>query len=335
MVERAQRSVRTVIPPAMDDAPPFFIVGSPRSGTTLLRFMLSSHARLFVTDETGFLPFLRTDPDARLTRVEVRAVLDRIGRLNRFWSGMVRDVDAFCDALPEPRLRAVLDALYRIRIAAYGAVRWGDKTPLYVRYIADIDRLFPDARFVHVIRDGRDATLSALQKWGREKVYLDPYYLLKNWDRNVRAGQAAREMLGDGRYCEVRYEALVTRPEAVLREVCAFLGETFEPGMLDQTRLAALVGGGIDSHGEAQRPVTDARVGRWRTEMSSFQRKLADHLAGDTLEALGYPLSGAGPFTAAERLRLGALAAKFGLTDTTRTILYALGLLTLNRNRRR
>lgn len=319
----------------MDEAPPFFIVGSPRSGTTLLRFMLSSHTRLFVPDETGFLPFLRTDPDARLTRVEVRAVLDRIGRLNRFWAGLVHDVDAFYDALPEPRLRAVLDALYRIRIAAYEAARWGDKTPLYVRYVADIDRLFPDARFIHVVRDGRDATLSALEKWGAEKRYLDAYYLLKNWERNVRSGQAAGARVGDARYCEVRYEALVTRTEATLRQVCAFLAEDFEPGMLDQTRLAAAVGGGIDRHEEAQRPVTDAHVGRWRAEMSSFQQRLADHVAGDALEALGYPLAGAGAFTAAERLRLAALAAKFGLTDTTRTILYALGVLKLNRNRRR
>lgn len=314
---------------------PFFIVGNPRSGTTLLRFMLSSHSRIYIPDETGFVPFLRVRVDAPLTRAQVRAVLDRIGYLNRFWYGMVQDLDAFWGALPEPRLAQVLDRLYRMRIADYGAVRWGDKTPLYVQYIPYLHRLFPDAQFIHVIRDGRDATLSAMRKWSREKPYLDPYYLLKNWVRNVRAGQAARRLVGEDRYLEVRYEALVAHPEAMLRETCAFLQESFEPRMLDQALLAVTVGGGIDHHVEVQRPISQAHVGLWVKEMSMFEKKLADYTAGPTLVSLGYPLAAVGAFTSAERVRLGYLAAKFGVNDALRTLLYKLGILTLNRNRRR
>jgi hypothetical protein len=313
---------------------PFFIVGSPRSGTTLLRFMLSSHSRIYVPDETGFIPFLHSPVDAPLDRTQIRAVLDRIGRLNRFWRDMVTDFDAFCESLPEPRLNSVLDALYRLRIAERGAVRWGDKTPLYVQYIPFLHRLFPDAQFIHVIRDGRDSTLSAIEKWGSKKPYFDAYYLLKQWMRNVSAGQAAGQALGSDRYLEVRYEDLVSHPEVTIREICSFLVEAFELNMLDQTHLASEIGGGLDHHNEVQQPVTADHRERWVAEMSTFDKKLADHLAGSTLTSLGYPPAALGSFGHSEKLRLRYLASKFRLTDTLRTVLYKGGILTLNRNRK-
>lgn len=319
-----------MIPPS----DPFFIVGSPRSGTTLLRFMLSSHSRIYVPDETGFIPFLRVPVDEPLTRKQVRFVLERIGRLNRFWRGMVDDAESFYNSLPEPRLRHVLDALYRKRMAEHDAVRWGDKTPLYVQYMPRLNAIFPHSRFVHAVRDGRDAALSARAKWGRDKPYLDLYYLLTHWARNVRAGRESGRAMGSDRYLEVRYESLVDRPESILKMVCAFLGESFEPDMLDHTRLAIESGGGVDGHVEAQRPVTAESVGRWRTGMSGFEKKLADHLAGKELAALDYPLANLGPFTPGEKLRIGYLSGKFALSDLTRTLLYRAGILTLNRNRR-
>jgi len=315
-------------------APPFFIIGSPRSGTTLLRFMLSSHPRLYVPDETGFLPFLNTPPEAILDRTAVVCVLARIGQLNRFWKDSVPDVDAFVEALPERKLADVLDALYRQRIQPHDAVRWGDKTPLYVRYVPYLHRLFPEALFLHVIRDGRDATCSALQKWGAEKPYLDAYYLLKNWVRNVQAGQAAPGVVGAKRYLEVRYEDLVTRPEPVLRGVCGFLREPFDRQMLDPTPLARRVGGGIDEHVEAQDPLHIGGIGRWRQELSGFEQKLADRMAGPLLADLGYERPSQAAFTFSEQAHLGYQAARFAALDGLRSLGYWTGVLTLNRNRK-
>jgi hypothetical protein len=295
--------------------------------------MLSGHSRLYVPDETGFLPFLRVPVEALLTRDQVSYVLRRIGRLNRFWKGMVVDIDAFFDELPEPRLHHVLDALYRVRVSQHGAVRWGDKTPLYVRYIPFLNRVFPNAQFIHVIRDGRDATVSALKKWGN-RMHIDPYYLLTNWVRNVSAGQDGECLVGTDRYLEIRYESLVSDPELTLKSICAFLSEQLEPAMLDQRPLASLIGGGIDDHVEPQYAVTSTHVGRWEREMSTFEKKLADHLAGPTLTSLGYPLADLGSYTYGERTRNTCLAGKFFLSDGCRRALYDLGLLTLNRNRR-
>lgn len=313
---------------------PIFVVGSPRSGTTLLRFMLSSHPRIHIPSETGFVPSLRQNAGTDLSPSEMLAILKRIGCLNREWARIVDDVPAFYESLPEPRLDHVLDALYRIRCEPFGAARWGDKTPNYVLHIPTLAEIFPTAQFVHLIRDGRDATLSAQKKWGGRAWYMDSHYLLRNWVRCVERGRADGHALGPTRYLEVRYETLVEQPAIVIERLCAFLGEELHPDMLEHTRLAQkqIRPGG---HVEVWEPVSKASVGRWRVQMSPFDRKLADRVAGPALSSLDYELADLGPLDAREASRLALLSAKYGFTDLGRRVLSGTGLLTLNRGKRR
>lgn len=315
---------------------PFFVVGNPRSGTTLLRFILSRHPRLHVPAETGFLPFLPHHGQRPLSLQQVRVLLDRIGRLNYEWRDLVRDAKSFYETLREPTLCHALDALYRRKVAQEGAraARWGDKTPTYVRYIPELNQIFPRAQFIHVIRDARDVTLSAMKKWGRDRWYMDSYYLLKNWSRNVTSGRQAGEGLPSGRYLEVRYEALVSDPPAAVSRLCDFLDEDMHPAMLQHTRLAReKIGPG--GHVEVRRPITASSVGRWKEAMSSFNRKLSFRIVGSTLEEFGYTSGTAQPMTPLEEMQYLLLAAKYGLSDTLRRALYSAGVLTLNRGRRR
>jgi hypothetical protein len=312
---------------------PFFIVGNPRSGTTLLRFILSSHPRIYVPGETGFVPFLLKDFSGELSLDDLRRLLERIGRLNRAWSGMVADIPAWYAALPEPRLAYVLDALYRHKAAEYGAVHWGDKTPSYVLHIAALNEIFPTAQFVHLIRDGRDATLSAEKKWGRRRWYMDNYYLLRNWVRCVERGRAAGRKLGPSRYLEVCYENLVRDPEPEIRRICDFLEEDLHADMLDHTRFAhRQIGPG--GHVEVREPISTASVRRWEIQMSPFDKKIADRVAGNTLSSLGYQLANLGPLSSTETGRLFFLASKYRVIDLGRRTLTAWGMLTLNRGKR-
>lgn len=318
----------------LQTGPPFFVIGNPRSGTTLLRFMLNSHPRLYLPEETGFLPFLQQDPDGDLTQEQVEAVLERIGHLNLYWNNMVSDLNSFYCSLPGHRLGDVLDVLYRQKMSEYGGTRWGDKTPGYVRYIPTLSRIFPNGQFIHLIRDGRDVTLSAQAKWGIDRRYMDNYYLLKNWVKNVEDGRRAGIILGSDRYLEVRYEDLVQTPEFVLEQVCQFLGEEMQPEMLDHSRTARRHHG-PDVPDEVQKPISTSSIARWQKEMSSFDQKLANRLARPLLTDLGYPLSEVGAFNIAEFGRYLALGMKFRLVDGVRRILYAAGFLSLNRGRRR
>ena len=311
---------------------PFFVVGSPRSGTTLLRFILSSHPRLHVPGETGFLPFLGFAGDERLSSHQVRKILDRIGNLNLEWAGLVDDVEAFVRTLQQPTLSCVLDRLYRIKINGQAA-RWGDKTPGYVHYVPLLSRIFATAQFIHVIRDGRDATLSAEKKWGHSRWYMDNYYLLCNWVQAVEQGRAAGQALPGGRYLEVRYEELVQKPEPTIHTLCDFLREPFHPALLDHTRLAREQVG-PQGHVEVREPISMASVGRWRAGMSPVWQKTADAVAGPTLAACGYDLSGQGPLSAIERARVVPLATKYAFVQSARRALTGLGLLMLNRGKR-
>lgn len=316
------------------DAPPFFIVGNPRSGTTLLRFILSSHPAIYVPEETGFIPSLQVDARSSLTLQDVSDILDRIGALNVGWRGMVNDVDAFYNDLPQQDLAHVLDALYHKKAAIYGARRWGDKTPTYVRFMPHLSQIFPDAQFIHIVRDGRDVTLSAQKKWGRDRWYMDNYYLLKNWVKNVEAGRAAGHRLGPNRYLEITYELLVKDPDRTIKTIATFLNEPTHPAMLQHTDFARQEIG-PRGHVEVRHPISIASVGRWRSQMSSFDKKMTDRVAGPTLSGFGYPLAEAGPLSLAERVRLHSLMVKYYLVEAFRAILYTSGLLTLNRKKRK
>jgi hypothetical protein len=313
---------------------PFFIVGNPRSGTTLLRFILSSHPRIYIPGETGFIPFLLKNVRAELSLPQVRGLLHRIAWLNRGWDDLVKQVPGFYRSLPTPTLRQLLDALYRRKITPHGAVRWGDKTPSYVRHIPTLSTIFPQAQFIHVIRDGRDVALSAQAKWGHKHWYMDSYYLLKNWARNVKEGRRAGRQLDPDRYLEIHYEQLVQAPEDTVRTLCSFLNESFHSAMLEHTRLARQEIG-PDGHVEVRRPISTASVQRWRGEMSAFQCKLANELAGPVLAEMGYELAESSLWSTRERIRLFCLAVKYQAIDSMRHLLPALGIPTLNRDKRK
>jgi len=316
---------------------PFFIIGHPRSGTTLLRFMLASHPRIFVPEETGFIPFLvkEKDVDGLLSISQVTAILERIGKLNYLWRDKVTDISGFYQSLPEPKLAFLLDEIFRHYTREQVVIRWGDKTPLYVQYVPILSKIFPDAQFIHLIRDGRDAALSARKKWPEHSGYMDLYYLLKNWVRNINTGRQVGEWLGIERYYELFYETLVTTPEETLKNLCSFLGEDLHTAMLNHTILAGEIGPGPNGHTEVLKPVSTASIGVWKRKMSPFEQKMSDRVAGRTLTGLGYELTGLESFDTKEQLHYLALATKFSAADSLRSLLYATGILTLNRTMRK
>lgn len=314
---------------------PFFIIGHPRSGTTLLRMILCTHSRIYIPEESGFIPFLQVDPNIPLTGQEISRLLDRIGELNAYWRNVLT-ADEIERKFPRSvNLGQVLDALYSHLAHSHGAKRWGDKTPLYVQYMPAILEIFPDACFIHLIRDGRDAALSARSKWAIDNFYMDLFYLLSNWKRNVRTGRQHGHRLQSSQYLELYYEELVSRPEMVLRRLCNFLGESYEPSMLDHTQAAKKIGPGHAQHQQVMQPLFKTSIGRWKNQFTLFERKLSERLAGDCLAEFGYSHDTPGRMSAIEEIQYFGLAVKYFLFDTLRTLLYRLGWLTLNRSMRR
>lgn len=289
--------------------PPLFILGVRRSGTTLLRVMLDRHSQLAVPDESYFLPQLA---ERHRGPIRPEAFLDDLRRLPtlRAW-GLPPQAVA-------PRLRPgmapgeAIAAIYEAYAERQGKGRWGDKTPLYMQYLPLLERLFPTALFVHLIRDGRDAAASFRELpaglvtggWARPRGVAD---FACQWQREVRAARALGRRLGEERYLELRYEALVACPERELSRLCAFLGLEYEPAMLDYP-------GRVDvSQRPHQRrllcPPTPG-LRDWRRELSPREAAAFQAVAGDLLAELGYEPGAPGGVTPAGRLRRRIYAAR-------------------------
>ena len=283
------------------------VLGVRRSGTTLLRVMLDRSRELAVPDESYFVPQLAR---RHRTPVDPAAFLDDLRRLPTLveWQLSPASVQAFLR--PGMTTGDAIAAVFAAYAAERDKTRWGDKTPLYMQHLDVLERLFPDALYVHLIRDGRDAALSFLsvpdglmtEGWGHPR---DAVGFACQWATEVAAARALGARVGE-RYRELRYEALVADPEGELRAVCAFAGVEFDAAMLDYV-------GRTDSARKAhqQRLNEPPRLGvrNWRTEMGETDRDAFEEVAGALLAELGYEVELRGAARArlaSYRLRTGA-----------------------------
>jgi len=269
---------------------PFFVVGCPRSGTTLLRDLLRSHPRLAIPTESHFIPgFYRAfgNPVSDAAAWQIARRILSTPRVS-YWEVQAKPSDfAGCRSFAEVTRR-----LYETWAAAEGKPRWGDKTPHYVRDIPLLMRLFPDAQVIHIIRDGRDAALSWL------RVRFEPknlYMAARLWKEMVRKGRGDGAALAADSYLELRYETLISEPETTMRSVCRFLGEPFDPAVLKPAPSYPWVGYGklaVPMMGTTSHGIRSDNGGRWRERMSLNDRSLFESVAGDLLSELGYPVEG-------------------------------------------
>jgi hypothetical protein len=245
------------------------IGGAPRSGTTLVRRTLDRHPSICCGPESSILLPGAFHPTSvatsyKLPAAELEAMLAASPSQGAF-------VDAFAERYRRQR----------------GRPRWAEKTPLNIRCIDWVLERFPEARVIHVIRDGRDVVCSMRQHpdrrwadgaWQRELRPQPLDDLLRRWVHDVGEGIAHR---ADPRYLEVRYEELVSDPEGVLRGLLRWLDEEWDPAILVERE------GKRGPH--ANTAITTRSVGRWRTDLAADEQALAASIAGPMLARLGYP----------------------------------------------
>ncbi|MFN2525862.1 MAG: sulfotransferase [Actinomycetota bacterium] len=262
----------------------FFVVGSARSGTTLLRLMLNAHPEVAVPPESRFIVELWKGADP----VERDAFLRALGGNKRFqvWDLPLEAVAQEMEKTAELRYRDAIEAAYRAYAHVHEKSVWGDKTPRYVEHIDFLAALFPDARFVHLVRDGRNVALS----YGG--VPFGPKNVAKAadlWRTRVAAGMTSGRKLGAGRYLELHYERVVDDPEGQMRRLCEFLGLPFDEGMLHYTERArdAVLARSAE-HNPHLLQGTKAGVREWQSEMPPGHIEVFEALAGGELSELGY-----------------------------------------------
>jgi hypothetical protein len=282
------------------------IVGSPRSGTTLLRLMLDAHPELAIPPETGFLLVAEQLADERDSlRERFFAAVTSFPADAPAWGDFGIPAQAFRRRLAEIRPFTVSEGLrlfYRMYAERFNKPRGGDKTPMYCRHLQAIQRVLPEARFVHIIRDGRDAALSLRRQWFSPGHDIQTQALY--WRDNVLL--ARQQAAGCRDYLELRYEDLVRAPEAELRRVCGFLDLAFHSQMLRyhesaprrlEEHLGRVRADGtvalareqrLLQQAHAMRPPDIHRIGRWRKGLSSEDCRQFEQIAGGLLQDLRY-----------------------------------------------
>ena len=291
--------------PSQDAHPMPIVVGSPRSGTTLLRLMLDANSELAIPPETGFLTLAEklTGKGDKLREKFFKAVVTYSQPPS--WPDFEIPEETFWNALTEITSFNISDGFrtfYRLYASRHGKTRWGDKTPLYCQHLNAIRRVLPEARFIHIIRDGRDAALSLRRMW------FSPGWEIETQASYWRDCVLAARRAGVGRddYLEVRYEELIVNTEETLKRVCTHSGLTYEEAMLSYYKRAPerlkehkgrLGPDGTPLLTQDQRlqqqqrttePPDPTCVFAWKQTMDTDERKRFQSVAGDLLKELGY-----------------------------------------------
>ena len=277
--------------------PHVFIVGCQRSGTTLLQRMVDANPNIAIVHESRFVDAYYQNRQGLTPEGNVGPELvPLIAEHPRFPKLEVsrEDLESLVPNGRPVHYRDFVSGLYDLHGRSVGKKIVGDKTPRYVRSIPTLHELWPEARFVHLIRDGRDVCLSALQwRSGGELVRrfetwkTDPVATAGVWwDWLVRLGREAGRDLGPDLYLEVRYENLVTDPVPECGRLCEFLDVPYDEAMIRFHEGKEREGSNLSTK-RAWKGVT-AGLREWRTDLPPEDTELFEAAAGELLDELGY-----------------------------------------------
>jgi hypothetical protein len=269
---------------------PILVTGADRSGTTLLYTLLASHPRIMMVRRTNLWRWFDrrfgdlANPDNLSRCLELMIRYERLSVLSLDPDAIVRDFN-----MGEPTYGRLFEIVFSQQAARLGFPRWGDKS-LHTELAAErVFAAWPGARMIQVIRDPRDRYLSVLGRAGPDTGR--DISIVARWIRSTRAAERNLDRY-NGRYMVLRYEDLVANPYERTKEVCDFIGETFNPVMMqmrggDQRSLE----GGNSSFDTLPPGVISARsVGRYRSALPARKVAFIEYACRSSMQTLGYEL---------------------------------------------
>lgn len=290
----------------MSPKPPIFIIGNPRSGTSLLRLMLTCHPNIVIPPESGFAiwwksKYSRFRPRDWNSKALLSNSLDDIlsSKKIEFLNLNKPDLVRFCESPSVSSYAELVDRIYKYYAHSIGKrnARWGDKNNFYLLHIPDIQELFPEARYIHIIRDPRDVVSSYLSLRNVTGKYAPSLpaavpQAIEQWCQNIRTIQNALARISQKQVIEIRFEDLVNHPESTLNKICEFLDEPFDTNMLTYPE--------INKEQELEPPdflewkaktleaPNPASIGKFQTILSGEEIMEINERAKDLLKSYGY-----------------------------------------------
>jgi hypothetical protein len=274
----------------IDNTAPFFILGSPRSGTTLLRNILTSHSDIAVLPETFF--FSQTLPRAKpYLKGDVIIDLDSFLNLikkNKYMELLHPYIDkSLFNENKQWTIEGLLSFIGDKFARSQGKVRWGDKTPSHLWYWRQISRIYPHSKFILIVRDGRDVVNSISKlPFTSGNLLVDSF----RWKVDIKIGLRAYRALGCKRAMVVSYEDLVSDKDTV-KKICDFLSLSYEKNMLENFDKTDFL---IHKHtvkmftDKMKTEIFTTSIGRYKNELSSKEIKKLNTLLNKELIHYGY-----------------------------------------------
>lgn len=239
---------------------PIFIIGSARSGTTLIGRMLSSHSNIFIKNESTKI----------LNAFKEKKSRDQIIKI------LASEVKGYENL--------TIDEI----LTDMGKKRWGFKDPASQYYLKDIEEKFPEAKLIFIIRDARAVALSQTKaKFGTANVY----YAAEKWKNEV-SYQRKYAIDNSENCCVVRYEDLILSPDKELSNICTFLNESYEPGMQQYYENEKYIDKKNVFNANTFKKLDPAIIDKWKRELSKKQINIIESIAGRILTENGYDLFG-------------------------------------------
>ena len=272
---------------------PFFIIGSGRSGNTLLRSILSGNSDISIPPESYRLPFAIKKFhifNNRNWEDVVSQVLKEFEDCKEFytWEINIKDVQKRLENIEDSKrtLSNIFDELFCTYAEKHSPKSkiWGDKTPMNTLYLDWIGPVFSNSKFIHIIRDGRDVASSYLKM----ERYDNILEAANRWINSIDLAQSFGSKIKDN-YMEIRYEDLVTSPKDVIKNTCDFLDINYDSKMLDHTKQVEKLGDTDKSHhSNLSKPISSESIGKWKHNLSESDQESITKLLHKHLHRLGY-----------------------------------------------
>lgn len=273
---------------------PIFVVGMPRSGTTLVSSKLSAHPEISIAPESHFLNYWmqRFDPESLNTACGFSSFWDEFIQSERFQYFEIEPIQLLesISQVSQFKAKQLFSNLLKEYAQKSKKPRWGEKTPAHYAHIDELLSWYPNARIIYMVRDPRAVAASMKQvPWGGERVIA---YALR-WNDSIEK----LKKWNDSRILMVQYEHFVESPESSLRLICSFVDESFQDQMLGKqsspvssSRLYS--SDWANAHlSSASKPVNTDSLLRWKTSLSTKEIALIEHLCSDKMEEFSYKTS--------------------------------------------
>ena len=302
-----------------NDSSPVFIVGYPRSGTTLLFHVIMSAEDFaqYNFDETHFFSHFYKRYGSLENKKNLNHFLVDLLSSHWFKNSDIKE-ESFLKNIDSGKFQygIFLKTFMDLLVAKQGKKRWVEKTPWHMLYIPEILETFPAAKFIHIIRDARDVAMSICKiGWARGLFKGYPRIVIA-WKWHIM--KVEKEFNDRKDKClTLRYEDLVVKPEIVVKRINRFLGTNLDMELVNRSRIG-VIGKSNTSYSEPIEGISRRPLERWREIMGPKDRAVVEYLVGDSLRKYGYPIELEKTLDVLTKAKLNCAQYMYGLAKNIR-----------------